>query len=1114
MGVTYVSRAARDSRVQADHARRLTHRHSLLALTSIVVMLAIALSYSGRLKAQAFAQSSHRATHLTNLNAVASPQDFEPLLERLFTNVSDRRFAAGRLFEFILSIRDAGDSLPNVGGILRASVTADAIERAPELVEYKERLREALARAAKTGSRPPTSLPLLTSDDLAVLKSSLVVRTPATFHTLVLLWGALYVASFWMVALLWRVRGWRGDDLLLATAHFLTGIGFAVLLSRPDPLRDTLLFVRFTQGVAVGLAVFGVVSLLNFRNATFLTFSYVPLAAALFLSAMLIVFGQGPGGSNVKVNLGPVQPIEAIRLLLALFLAGYFARRWELLRHIRGRSIRDVRIPGWLNLPRVDYVLPVVIGITAALVFFFLQKDLGPALFVSCVFLATYAIARQRPGMAVVGLTILIAGFYIGYALNISATLAARVRMWQSAWDNGVRGGDQIAQAIWAVSTGGLFGTGLGLGDTRYLPAGHTDLVLAATGEELGFLGLLSVTCVFALIAVRGFSTGLRAANDYGFFLATTLTLFLILPALVMAAGMLGLVPLTGVVTPFLSYGGSAMVANFAALGILTAIRMDSGATTTAEPFRTGLKYLAGVLGGAAVALIGVLANVQVLNGDDYLVKPHLGPQADGVLRYQYNQRVLDVVGLIPRGTVYDRRGLPLATGDDAVALRARDEYRKHGIEIDTACAVPIKERCYPLGGAAFHLLGDARSRRNWTASNTSYIERDAQTRLRGFNDRAITVQSRDVSGRTVSTTRRDYREVIPLLRHRYEPDHSEVKTLLDRPRDLTLTIDAPLQVRLATIVSKYAARSASSHATAIVINPDTGDLLAIASYPFPGTGDDRPGETDDETDGLLDRARYGLYPPGSTFKLVTAAAALRRDTALSRTMFTCAPLPNGRVGARIPGWGFVRDDVLDTHPHGTIDMHDGIVRSCNACFAQLAVRLGPRSLFDTAALLDISVARENSLGRLRATLAQAGYGQGDVVATPLRMARVAAAIASNGVLREPTVEARSSGSGRTQVLLPPDAAALLARDLRNAVLNGTGRSLGGHPWRIAGKTGTAEVANSQSHAWFVGFAPYGPAEKRVAFAVVIENAGYGGLAAAPAAGEVVAAAAASGLIH
>jgi len=127
-------------------------------------------------------------------------------------------------------------------------------------------------------------------------------------------------------------------------------------------------------------------------------------------------------------------------------------------------------------------------------------------------------------------------------------------------------------------------------------------------------------------------------------------------------------------------------------------------------------------------------------------------------------------------------------------------------------------------------------------------------------------------------------------------------------------------------------------------------------------------------------------------------------------------------------------------------------------------------------------------------------------------MARVAAAIASSGVLRDTRIE-RSSKPAATHVLLKPEGAASLGRDLRDAVLTGTGRSLSAHPWRIAGKTGTAEVSGAPSHAWFIGYAPYDHAEKRVAFAVIIENAGYGGRAAAPAAGEIVTAAAMSGLV-
>ena len=194
--------------------------------------------------------------------------------------------------------------------------------------------------------------------------------------------------------------------------------------------------------------------------------------------------------------------------------------------------------------------------------------------------------------------------------------------------------------------------------------------------------------------------------------------------------------------------------------------------------------------------------------------------------------------------------------------------------------------------------------------------------------------------------------------------------------------------------------------------------------------------------------------------------------------------------------------------------MHEGLVHSCNAYFAQLAVTLGPEPLVGTAARLGISLTPSKTpMPRVRETLPQIGYGQGDVVVTPMRMARVAAAIASDGVLRETRQEQTAVRSGEPDRFLDRNAARLLGNYMRDVVLNGTGRSLRAHPWRIAGKTGTAEVAGRASHAWFVGFAPFGTATKRIAFAIIVENAGYGGANAAPAAGEIVTAAAQSGLV-
>ncbi len=564
MGVTVVTAADRDHRSTTDSARGLDARHAVLAATSLLAVFAITLALVGRVKADAATDRSQPAVAAINLNAVTDSSELVPVLAPVFTDASDRRSAATHLYRFIMSRRERGERLPNVGAILDATIDTTAVSR-----------------------------PLLTRQDLAAIKPLASVRTLEAHRRQVVLWGAIYVVCVWMVALFWWGRGVHGDHLLLSATHLLTALGFAALVSRQDPLRDTMLFVRHAQLTSIGLLCFALVSAIDYRKVARAGLSYLPLAGALALSLVLILFGGGPAGSNAKVNLGPLQPIEFIRLLLALFLAGYFARRWELLRQVRSHTVRAFHVPRWLNLPRADYVLPVVAGVAAALLFFFLQKDLGPALFLSCVFLITYAIARNRIGLAVTGFVLLVAGFYLGYALNISSTLSARMQMWQSLWDNGARGGEQIAQAIWSLSTGGFIGTGLGLGDTGYVSAGHTDLMLAAIGEELGFVGLLAVAAVFIVIAARGFDNGLRAADDYGFFLATVLTLFLTLPVLVMGAGMLGLVPLTGVVTPFVSFGGSAMLANFIALGMLTAIRRHATAKPlVTAPFQVAVRAL------------------------------------------------------------------------------------------------------------------------------------------------------------------------------------------------------------------------------------------------------------------------------------------------------------------------------------------------------------------------------------------------------------------------------------------------------------------------------------------------------------------------------------------
>jgi peptidoglycan glycosyltransferase len=224
--------------------------------------------------------------------------------------------------------------------------------------------------------------------------------------------------------------------------------------------------------------------------------------------------------------------------------------------------------------------------------------------------------------------------------------------------------------------------------------------------------------------------------------------------------------------------------------------------------------------------------------------------------------------------------------------------------------------------------------------------------------------------------------------------------------------------------------------------------------------------------------------------------------------------LPDGRVGGRVRGASRpVRDDPLDHTPHGTVDMHRALVVSCNAYFANLATLIGPQVLSEVASEAQIAVARAPAKDHLRHTLPYAGYGQGDVLASPLRMAGVAGALAAGGVLREVRVTAdRPARSARTQWISTTGAAEMRTY-MREAVTKGTGRVLAVHPIAIAGKTGTAEVDSRRSHSWFVGFAPFS-GKQPIAFAVIVEHAGYGARVAAPVAGDIVSAAQTFGLLQ
>ena len=1009
--------------------------------------------------------------------------------------------------------------------LVASQIAAAVRHRVPDNVGYLAAIHLNKTEAARAGVLPlyqarfdpahSDRIRLFPSDEFAAyVKPSFIVRTADDFRGAFLRWWVLLFAAFWATHLLWVAIRFQGDRTLLPVVFLLSGVSVILMVSLRDPLRDLLVFVDIAAGIVGGCALLALVTcadhFMRLRSQGVLKpppavaraldrandaarwiaqHGEVAFALSLALSAALLIFGSGPGESGVKVRLWFFQPVEVVRLLLVLFLASYFARRWEFLRELEEKRVRL-----GVSLPRLDHALPVVVGVVLAIVFFFLQQDLGPALVLSVLFLCLYGVARRRIGLALVAAALLLAVGSLAYKIGYPHVVVTRVAMWLEPWDNGMPRGEQVVQSLWALASGGVRGMGLAAGHPESIPAGYTDLILSVAGEEFGFMGILALAIAYVWLFWRGLRIALDAPTVYQFFLALGLTLALALEAALIAGGILGVLPLAGVVTPFLSYGASATLANFLAVAILAAISARPPRAEPYAPFRVPVGALAAGLALFTCVLLAKAAWVGVVKADATVAAGTLVYREDGSYAIAYNPRLLVIARLIPRGAIYDRNGLPLATSHWEDLEKHRAEYAALGVNIDEACSREDR-RLYPFGPVMFNLIGDIRTRARWTASNAAFEERVSRTVLEGFDDRE-TVDTVELprSGQKVRVVHYDFQDLVPLLRARMNPANPAVIKMLAGGADVRMTVDTRLQLELTHAFSAYLQSNGWHSGAVAVIGPETGDLLAAVSLPLPGA----------EADGApepIDFARFGQYPPGSSFKIVTAIAALRKDPGLAKKVYQCVRLPDGRVGNTVRG-RTIRDDILDREAHGSLDMTGAIVHSCNAYFAQLgAYDVGAKDLLATAALFNIETAKPNTAERLNDRLPQASYGQGEVTVTPLRMARVAGAVATGGklVALRTRLAPPPVASEPPAVLLPPELAKELEQAMRGVVTSGTGREAAKGAVEISGKTGTAELAQGPAHAWFMGFAPSNrPAADRIAFAILIEHGRYGGRAAAP----------------
>ena len=371
----------------------------------------------------------------------------------------------------------------------------------------------------------------------------------------------------------------QADPLILPVAAILNALGLAAVYRLspseygPAQITWTIVGIAFFVGTLLLVRDFEVLS----RYKYILGFAGV----ALLLLPLAPGIGATINGARLWVSLGPVsfQPGELAKVCLVIFFAAYLAERKELL------AIASRRLLG-MHFPDLKHFGPLLVmwGLSLAVMFF--EKDLGSSLLFFSIFLVMLYVATARFIYVVIGLLMFAVGAYIGY--QIFTHVQQRVQIWLDVFNPRFIAdeGYQLAQSLFALSTGGLFGTGLGQGRPDLIPAAHTDFIFAVIGEELGMMGTAGILLCFMLMVARGLRIAMQSRGDFGQLLALGLITIFGIQTIIILAGVTRLLPLTGITLPFMSYGGSSLISNFILIALL--IRVSHQTTSAPDPAMTG----------------------------------------------------------------------------------------------------------------------------------------------------------------------------------------------------------------------------------------------------------------------------------------------------------------------------------------------------------------------------------------------------------------------------------------------------------------------------------------------------------------------------------------------
>jgi len=1025
--------------------------------------------------------------------------------------------------------------------------------------------------------RAPHTLKLLSTKDFNILRKekSLIIRTPQEFDQWYWIVVAGFIGGFFIVHILLSWRFAETDQLILPIVMTLAGISFLTLLSLQDPLRDRFFgkdsllylamgFLSIIIMLSVNLRRFnadsGFYRMFVFKRNDKAANGWPWIAGALVLLFLTIRFGTGPEGSGVKVNLFIFQPSEIVKYLVILFLAGFFAANEKFISEYAS----------WKK--RWSFFSFALFAIGAALMLFLLLGDLGPAMVICFTFIILFSFSRGDFTLMAIAVVFYVLATWIFKNVWLSAALSAamllllsfvnkrqisesaimavviiagfltldkvphldklfpgpvkrlveRKAIWQDPWNNEVYGGDQIANGLWAMSSGGVAGQGVGEGFAKTIPEAHTDMILPSIGESFGWAGIVCIFILFLLYLHRSILIGRQTGTPFLFYLCAGIGICTFVQFLLIAGGSTGALPLSGVALPFESYGGSSLVANFLAAGfLLSASKVKGTPVQMAYLTKQQDKNLVPALLGACIGLVLLTVNVSsyLFDNQKWVVKPALVADKSGSRMFSYNPRIAILMNKLEAGTIYDRNRRILATSDPQLIRKQRNVLNAAGAgnyDLDSAMHKRLT-RYYPFQDQLFFWLGDANTQVFNGSTNGYFAEYEHAAELRGFKMPVsnYTVKAsfyqedrflpRGVKEMTVS--KKDYSAIAPLLVAGINSE--EVVAFKNKNRDVQLAVDAQLQ----TSIEKSIAADTSlndNRVSVVIMESATGDVLASLQYPLPPIHNwDLLNMSIPEQNKLsqwvttTDLGFTYATQPGSTAKVLTAMAAFNK----------LGPDAEN-IKFHVSSEERIRTKGIEPDETGIITMERAIAKSNNVYFIKLANQEhleedmatlylktgmflhGVGGYFYSKQASNTNASQEekwrelwrktefntkprydpNNIHRTRAKgISGMAWGQGELIATPAAVARLVSGVANDGTLMTSRFALKVNdtviGVKTSEKLTQPAYAALL----KKYMIEQSAPKVPILGISVAGKTGTPEriwKKQSINDGWYVFFAP------------------------------------------